>query len=170
MLSFIFWTSNNSNLIKFQNEKHLAFLFSIFLHHTYDDLWDVTCVWRFLLWRCDSVTFSFMFYKIVWRHSCCCCSLPCSRDWSDPGWKGLQRPCPVSCSSIQRTDSTDSFKKCNPTTVCHGIRLARRNDYFWVTFNHFWSKLHFFETAGAVAIGSSLKSNHHNKVNQVNLV
>ncbi len=27
--------------------------------------------------------------------------------------------------------------------VCHGYRLTWRDDYFWITFDHFCSKLHF---------------------------
>ena len=49
--------------------------------------------------------------------------------------------------------------------VCHGFRLTKRDDYFWVTFDHFWSKHHFFEAAGAlVEISSSLQSSNHNQV------
>ena len=41
--------------------------------------------------------------------------------------------------------------------VCHGFRLTKGDDCFWVTFDHFWSRHHFFNAAGAVAkIGWSL--------------
>jgi len=32
--------------------------------------------------------------------------------------------------------------------VCHGSWLLKRDDYFWVTIDHFWSEHHFFETTG----------------------
>ncbi len=44
-------------------------------------------------------------------------------------------------------------------TVCFtDLGSVMRYDYFWVTFDSFWKKLHFFEAAGAVVkIGSNLK-------------
>ena len=29
--------------------------------------------------------------------------------------------------------------------VCHGLRLTNQDDYFRVTFDHFWRERHFFE-------------------------
>ena len=52
------------------------------------------------------------------------------------------------------------FQKSTTYRVCQGFRLTKSGDYFWVTFDHFWSK-----AAGALAkIGSSLKQNHYNQV------
>ena len=45
--------------------------------------------------------------------------------------------------------------------VCQVFILTKRDDYFWVDFDHFW-RAPFLEAAGAVAkIGLSLKPNHH---------
>ena len=44
-------------------------------------------------------------------------------------------------------------------SVCHGFRIMNRDDYFWVKYDHFESKLHFFEAVGAVVeIGSEPKT------------
>jgi len=52
--------------------------------------------------------------------------------------------------------------------ACHWYSLRKHDDYFWVSFAHFWSKLDFFETAAAVLkIGLSLNPNHNNKVKLV---
>ena len=32
--------------------------------------------------------------------------------------------------------------------VCHGFRLTKREDYFWVDFDHFWSKCNFLRQLG----------------------
>ena len=49
--------------------------------------------------------------------------------------------------------------------VCRGYRLMKRDDYFWVNSDHFWSKHHFFEAAGAVVeISSSLWIINFNQV------
>jgi len=49
--------------------------------------------------------------------------------------------------------------------VCHGFRLTKCDDWFWVDFDHFWSNCQFFEAAGsAVKIGSSLKPNQHMQI------
>ena len=33
-------------------------------------------------------------------------------------------------------------------TLCHGFRLMMWDDYFWVNFDHFWSKRHFLRQLG----------------------
>jgi len=33
---------------------------------------------------------------------------------------------------------------------CHGFRMTNLGDYFWVTFHHFWSELHFRRHLGAL--------------------
>ena len=49
--------------------------------------------------------------------------------------------------------------------MCHAFRLTKRDDYFRVTLDHFWSEHYFYEGAGAVSkIGLSLNPNHHNQV------
>jgi len=41
--------------------------------------------------------------------------------------------------------------------VCLGFRLRKREDYFWVDFDHFFNRAVFLEAAGAVLkIGLSL--------------
>ncbi len=40
--------------------------------------------------------------------------------------------------------------------VCHGSRLTKQDDYFWVDFDHFWIERHFFEAARAVVTISIL--------------
>ena len=58
-----------------------------------------------------------------------------------------------------------AIQKHNTYRVCHWFRLRKRDDYFWVIFDHFWSKPHFFEADGAVVkIGLSLKPYYNNQV------
>jgi hypothetical protein len=52
---------------------------------------------------------------------------------------------------------------CTPSFTDLESQVKRR--FFLVNFDHFWSELHFFVAAGAVAkIGSSLKSNHYKQI------
>ena len=32
--------------------------------------------------------------------------------------------------------------------MCHGFRLTKRDDYFWVNFDHFWIKQYFWRQLG----------------------
>ena len=32
--------------------------------------------------------------------------------------------------------------------MCHGFRLTKQDDYFWVNFDHFWSKYYFLRQLG----------------------
>ncbi len=32
--------------------------------------------------------------------------------------------------------------------LCHGFRLTKRDDYFWVDFDHFWIKQYFWRQLG----------------------
>jgi len=51
------------------------------------------------------------------------------------------------------------------------FRLKKRDNYFWVNFDHFWSKQCFFEAAVVVVkIGTSLKQITINKFKQIKLV
>jgi len=34
--------------------------------------------------------------------------------------------------------------------VCHGFRLTKRNDYFWVDFDHFWIEHYFWRQLGII--------------------
>ena len=50
-------------------------------------------------------------------------------------------------------------------TLCHGFMLSKWNDYFRVTFDHFWSKWQFLRQYEAIVkIGLSLKLNHYYQV------
>ena len=51
--------------------------------------------------------------------------------------------------------------------VCQGFRLTKQDDYFWVNFDHIWSKR---EAAGAVVkISSSLQTPNFNQVKLVQI-
>ncbi len=48
--------------------------------------------------------------------------------------------------------------------VCHGFRLRKQIDYFWVDFGHFWNEQYFWRAGTVLKIGSSVKPNHSKKL------
>jgi len=42
--------------------------------------------------------------------------------------------------------------------MCHGFRLIMLHDYFWVSFEHFWSECLFWGSWGSIGIGNWPKS------------
>ena len=49
--------------------------------------------------------------------------------------------------------------------VCHKFRPTKQDDYFWVTFDHFWIKRHFLKCwIRKKKLSKSFKTNHHNQV------
>jgi len=53
--------------------------------------------------------------------------------------------------------------------VCHEFKLTKRDDYFWVVFDHSWSKHHFWGNWGSIKNGSSLKPSNHFQVKFVQI-
>ena len=65
--------------------------------------------------------------------------LPWSLPWLHISYEFQNRVCwiPLWRFSVSKFPPNSNYR------VCHGFRFTKRDDYFRVTFDHFWSKRHF---------------------------
>ena len=71
----------------------------------------------------------------------------------------------ISCSVSQQWFVTTHLLVASFYRACHRFRLMKRDDYFWVNFDHFRKRASFFKAAGAVVeISSSLQITNFNQV------
>ncbi len=82
----------------------------------------------------------------------------------------IQNNCSISWQDFPTFNFLDPILQ-NYYRVCHGFRITKLDDYFWVTFDLFWSKRCFWSNwgNGKLESDSSLKPNNHNQVQLVQI-